>query len=110
MEKHQILKLVLEDAGIVWPLGQVLCLEVEQPLDPGPIEFLLIPCDVCLREGLTPDPVGTEPVKALRRIMPLVHMTLKEWTDGKQPPRLWHVWLGRCPECKTIWWRIRDAT
>lgn len=108
--KRKILNLILEQAGIVWPLGQVRCLELEQQIDPGPISFLLVPCAFCLREVLVPEPDGAMPSSTAAHKLPLVHMPMRTWSDGQTQPRCWYVWIGQCNDCKTVWWRIRDVT
>jgi hypothetical protein len=40
----------------------------------------------------------------MRTTIDLAH---ERWSDGRGP--LYDLWLGQCPECRTIYWRIQEA-
>lgn len=50
--------------------------------------------------------IAEPPPKVVRRPPP-IELTMDRWADGKGP--LYDVWLGQCPECRTIHWRIQRA-
>jgi hypothetical protein len=77
--------------------------EIEMDLTPSPYVATLYRCN-CGEIPLSALWDAPAPVKS--RHDPVL-LNLGDWADGRGPH--YHVWIGQCRECRTIWWRIQEA-